>query len=138
MEMCRYQSEYFFRLCIQKRTIDVSESEKVKNTLIEYISTSVLVSPRVYSRVRNEAAEISVTPSFIVSRSERWANWWGSQESVAMLAITRGPSMKPVCAATNSSAVSAASVSTMNQRPSGSPSTLKPSAKRLTSTAFIV
>ncbi len=36
-----------------------------------------------------------------------------------MLAMTRGPSMKPVCAATNRSAPSATSVVTKNVRPSG-------------------
>ena len=46
-----------------------------------------------------------------------------------MFDMTRGPSMKPVCAATNSSAASATSVSTTNHFP-------KPT--RSTSTAFIV
>ncbi len=54
---------------------------------------------------------MSSTPFCIVSRSESCANRCGSHESVAMLAITRGPSMKPACAATKRSAASATSVS---------------------------
>ena len=53
---------------------------------------------------------MSSTPSFVVRRSDSDAKRCGSHESTAMLAMTRGPSMKPVCAATNRSAPSDASV----------------------------
>ncbi len=56
---------------------------------------------------------MSRMPSCMERRLESWAKRCGSQESFAMLDMTRGPSMKPACAATKSSAVSAPSVSQM-------------------------
>ncbi len=55
-----------------------------------------------------------------------------------MLAMTRGPSMKPAWAATKSSAASATSVTTTKTWPAGQPAGLQASAKRATRTAFIV
>ena len=46
---------------------------------------------------------MSTMPLCVVSRSESAAKRCGIQESTAMLAITRGPSTKPACAATTSS-----------------------------------
>ena len=55
-----------------------------------------------------------------------------------MFAMTRGPSMKPAWAATNSSAASASSASATKPAPSGRPPGRHPPAKRSSSEAFIV
>ena len=55
-----------------------------------------------------------------------------------MLAMTRGPSMKPACAATKSSAASEKSTVTLKILPSGSAPRCQPPASFSTSSAFIV
>ena len=60
---------------------------------------------------------MSSTPFLMVSRSESAESACGSQESVAMLAMTRGPSRKPACAATKSSAPSLSSAAITNHLP---------------------
>ena len=90
------------------------------------------------SRVARLAPPMSSTPDCVTSRSESDANRCGSQLSVAMLDITRGPSRKPAWAATKSSAASTASVPVTNQRPTGSPPALQCPAKFSSRTAFMV
>ena len=58
----------------------------------------------------------------MVSRSERAAKRCGNQESIAMLDMTRGPSTKPVWAATSNSAF----IPTMSDRFSSRPPTTAP------------
>ena len=53
----------------------------------------------------------------VVSRSDSAAKRCGTQESTAMLASTRGPSVNPACAATTSSIASEKSVSTTSSVP---------------------
>ena len=53
---------------------------------------------------------MSSTPDCVTSRSESDAKRCGSQLSMAMFDITRGPSRKPAWAATKSSAASMTSV----------------------------
>ena len=62
---------------------------------------------------------IRSTPFCIVRRSESALNRWGRNESWARFAITRGPAMKPACAATKSSSASEAMVTTTYQWPNG-------------------
>ncbi len=79
------------------------------------------------------AAAIRYTPLRIVSCSDSAAMRCGIHWSSAMFDITRGPSTKPVCAATNSSVPSEISVIVTNT----TASMLSP-AKLCASTAFIV
>ncbi len=58
---------------------------------------------------------MSMTPFCMLRRSESAAKRCGSHESTAMLAMTRGPSTKPVCAATKSSPASLDSATSTNQ-----------------------
>ena len=82
---------------------------------------------------------MSITPLRIVSRSESAAKRCGSHESVAMLAMTRGPSRKPACAATKSSAPSLKSAAMTNALPDVRCRRCStPPATRSKSTAFIV
>jgi hypothetical protein len=81
---------------------------------------------------------MSRTPDWVTSRSDSEEKRCGSQLSMAMFDITRGPSRKPACAATNRSAASVARVPTTNQRPTGKPPMLQAPAKASSSTAFIV
>src|SRR5262245_56189748 len=90
------------------------DNENVRNTLIEYISTSVVTFPPVYHRAANAELPIKSIPLCVVSRSDKLENQWGTQESSAMLANTRGPSMKPACAATTRRAPSENIVSRTN------------------------
>ena len=55
-----------------------------------------------------------------------------------MFAMTRGPSRKPACAATNSSAPSLTSAMTTKAWPTLTPPSDQPPATRSSSTAFIV
>ena len=56
-----------------------------------------------------------MTPFCMLRRSESAAKRWGSHESTAMLAMTRGPSTKPACAAMKSSPASLQSAMSTNQ-----------------------
>ena len=114
------------------------ESEKVTKTLMEYMVTRARMSPPVQISVASEAPPMSRTPSCMVSRSESWAKRCGSQESWAMLDMTRGPSMKPAWAATKSSRASETSVTTTKAWPAGRPKGVQPEAKRSSRTAFMV
>lgn len=84
------------------------------------------------------AAPIQSTPFCIVSRSESAAKRCGSHESTAMFAITRGPSTKPACAATKSSAPSVTSVTTESPAPTRTPPSVQWPNTRSRSTAFMV
>ena len=84
------------------------------------------------------APPISSTPFCMVRRSESALSRWGKYESCARFAITRGPAMKPACAATNSSRASDASVATTNQSPRGSPKGWTFPASIFASVQFIV
>ena len=81
---------------------------------------------------------MSTTPLRMLSRSERAEKRWGSQESTAMLAMTRGPSTKPVCAATKRSAPSLSRAIHTKACPTGSPPTVQASANDSNATAFMV
>ena len=81
---------------------------------------------------------MSQTPSRMVSRSESWAKRCGSQESMAMLDMTRGPSMKPAWAATKSRAASATRVTTRKPWPTWTPPTFHDAVNRSSSTALRV
>src|SRR5437870_5585587 len=122
----------------EKRHIESSVSEKVRNTLIEYITTSRSTAPRVYHSASSAAPLMSSTPFCIVRRSDSWAKRCGSQESVDMFAMTRGPSMKPACAATKSRHASDASVTRTNWAPTAQLPTRKSPANWLARTAFMV
>jgi hypothetical protein len=56
----------------------------------------MIIEPRVNIIINNADPPIRRTPLVIVRRSESNANERGSHESIAIFAITRGPSMKPV------------------------------------------
>ncbi len=62
-----------------------------------------------------EVPPISSTPFCMLRRSESAANRWGSHESTAMFAMTRGPSTKPAWAAMKSSPASLQSARSTNQ-----------------------
>ena len=81
---------------------------------------------------------MSTTPLRMESRSESAEKRWGSQESMAMLAMTRGPSTKPVCAATKRSAPSERSATQTKACPTGRPPTVHASANFSNMRAFIV
>ena len=69
---------------------------------------------------------MSMMPLRIVSRSDSAEKRCGSHESTAMFAMTRGPSRKPACAATNSSAPSLSSATTTNACPTSTPPSVQP------------
>ena len=140
MGRCRGQSGYLRRVSFihQYRIIPAWLSEKVTKTLIEYITTSASTDPPVCQSMNNEVAPIRSTPFCMVRRELRAPKRCGSQESCAMFAITRGPSMKPACAATNSSRASEVSVMTTKPLPTGIPARLQLPASLSASTAFIV
>src|SRR5438552_428807 len=73
-----------------------------------------------------DATAIRSTPLRIVSRSESAEKRCGRYESVAMLAMTRGPSRKPACAATKRSAPSETSAVITNVGPKGMPANVQP------------
>ena len=50
------------RWLTESRHMPISESEKVMNTLIEYIVTSVSIRPRVRMRIPMEASAMRITP----------------------------------------------------------------------------
>ena len=81
---------------------------------------------------------MSSTPFCMLSRSESAAKRCGSHESTAMFAITRGPSTKPVCAATKSSAPSLIERDPHEGVPDVEAADVQASAKRSKRTAFIV
>ena len=90
-----------FRFWMKCLTMPNSESEKVRKTLIEYMTTRAEIeSVRVNEQTRAAATPIITMPLRIVSRPEKSAKRRGIQESTAMLAMTRGASMKPACEAT--------------------------------------
>ena len=96
------------------------DSENVTNTLMAYITTRVSRLPCRRDEQRRGRRDPSMRMPFaVVSRSESDAKRRGSHESTAMLDMTRGPSMKPACAATSSSAPSDASTSKTKILPSG-------------------
>ena len=96
----------------------IIDSENVTNTLIEYITSSADTFPPVTHSAASPATPITNTPLCAARRSERLANQCGTHESRAMLANTRGPSMKPAWAATNNSAPSEITVTSTNVAPS--------------------
>src|SRR5713101_3733894 len=75
-------------------------------------------------------------PFFVTNRSESCANRRGTHESTAMFERMRGPSIKPVCAATKRSAPSATSVMTTRYCPTGTPPSRQGPNNRSASTAF--
>ena len=83
-----------------------SDSEKVRNTLIEYSTTNRSTLPRVHSRITSAARPMIRMPFCVTRRVDRWRNWCGNQESAAMFDNTDGPPRKPVLAATKSSPAS--------------------------------
>ena len=64
---------------MENRDIPSWESEKSRKTLIEYITTSVVIDPWVYRMSSMAAPPMSSTPFWIVNRSESEANRWGNQ-----------------------------------------------------------
>src|ERR1051325_4557484 len=72
------------------------------------------------------ARPMEMMPFCVTSRSERWAKRLGTHWSTAMAASVAGPARKPVCAATNRSAPSLASVNTTIQIPTGNPPSVQP------------
>jgi hypothetical protein len=77
-------------------------------------------------------------PLRMVSRSDSAENRCGSHESTAMFAITRGPSRKPACAATNSSVPSLISAMMTKAFPTCRPASDQSPATRSSRTAFMV
>ncbi len=126
------------RFVIQNLDMPSSESENVRKTLIEYMTTSALTLPRTQTSASAAAPPIMRTPFAVVSRSESDPKRCGNHESRAMFAMTRGPSMNPACAATKRRSVSERSVITMNHFPIGSPPGWKFPATSSTRTAFMV
>ena len=109
------------------------ESEKVRKTLMLYMTIRWPTLPRVYSKATSAAPPMSRMPFRVVSRSESEAKRCGTQLSTAMLESTRGPSRKPVCAATTSRAAAANRVATTRAFENG-----KGCSTASASTAFIV
>ena len=97
------------------------DSEKVMKTLMLYMTMRIWTEPRVKTRIRTEARPMNRMPFWTTRRSERCMNRLGTQESMAMLPRTRGPSMKPVCAATKRMAPSDTRMIPSSQTPSGKP-----------------
>ena len=96
-------------------------SEKVTKTLIEYITTSA--STDAAGVEQHEQARAAHEQHAVLHRepvAERARSGGATTSRAAMFAITRGPSMKPACAATKSSSASEARVTTTYQWPSGS------------------
>ncbi len=102
------------------------ESVKVTNTLIAYRTTRIPTRAPVPDRISTAASPIAITPSCVTRRALRLAKRRGSQRSVAIVASTRGPSIKPVCAATNSSAPSVSSVNVTIGAPTLKPPSFQP------------
>ncbi len=98
-----------------------------------YMMTRVRTTPPVWTRATAAAPPMRRTPFWVVRRSERAQNRWGNQESTAMVAMTRGPAMRPAWAATTRRRASDTSTRKMKTPPKG-----RPSAMRSARTAFIV
>ena len=114
------------------------ESEKVTKTLMAYMTTRVSIWPWGATSTTSAVAPMSTTPLAVVRRAESEANRRGSHESTAMFDITRGPSMKPACAATRSRAASEASTRKTKILPRGRPKSRQLPAKASTRTPFKV
>jgi hypothetical protein len=84
--------------------------EKVMKTLILYRTTRKATDP--FDNIISTIAAIPInnTPFIVTNLSLNAANFFGNQRSIAILAMIRGPSRKPVCAATNKIAASEARV----------------------------
>ena len=106
---------------IQWRHIPSWDSVKVMKTLMLYMTMRTWTEPRVKTRMRIEARPMNRMPFWTTSRSDRCMKRLGTQESMAMLPRTRGPSMKPVCAATKRMAPSDTRMIPRSQTPSGKP-----------------
>ena len=100
------------------------DSEKVMKTLMLYMMMRIWTEPRVKIRMRIEARPMNRMPFWTTSRSDRCMKRFGTQESMAMFPRTRGPSMKPVWAATKRMAPSDTRMSPRSQTPSGKPPTV--------------
>ena len=77
---------------------------------MEYMTTNRSSAPLVYSSTALAATPMAMMPFWVTRRSDRWLKRLGTHWSVAIAASVRGPSRKPVWAATNSSAPSETSV----------------------------
>ena len=88
---------------------------------MEYMTTRAETEPLVYISKAIAAAPMRSTPFCMVSRSDSAAKLRGSQESMAMFAMTLGPPVKPDCAATTSKAPSERMVIRAIHPPSGQP-----------------
>ena len=67
----RRQSGFSLRTSHQCRHMPIIDNENVTNTLIEYITTSVVTCPPVNHSAASAAKPISITPLCVASRSER-------------------------------------------------------------------
>ena len=79
----------------------------------------------------NARTPIRTTPFCMVRRSESDEKRLGSHESIAMFAMTRGPSMKPAWAATRSSAPSERIVTRARTLPRGQCANMAPARMAL-------
>ena len=122
----------------QCRHIPSWDNEKVRKTLMEYMTTRTWTDPRVKTRIRTAATPMKRTPFWTTSRSLKCMNRFGIQESMAMLPSTRGPSMKPVWAATNRIAPSEMRMAATSQTPAGTPPGLQPPRSDVRREAFRV
>ena len=125
----RCQCGCVFRTSHQCRTMPSCDSVKVRNTLMEYMTTSSFTSPREYTSVAIAARPMVMMPFCVTNRSDRCAKRLGTHWSTAMAASVAGPARKPVCAATNSSAPSLKSVNTTIQPPTGKPASVQSRVK---------
>ncbi len=98
------------------------ERQKVMNTLMAYRTIRSVTEPRLTSMSTRAAPPIRRIPFLITSRSLRRLNWLGSHLSRDMLDSTRGPSRKPVWAATNRSTASEMRATRTNDEPGHAPS----------------
>ena len=97
------------------------DRQKVMNTLMAYRTIRNVTEPRLTSMSTSAAPPMRRIPFLITSRSLSRLNWLGSHRSSDMLASTRGPSRKPVCAATKRSTASETSVTSTKTYPGGAP-----------------
>src|SRR5437879_5210398 len=109
MQSWLFQRGSLTRSLIQWRDMPSSVRVNVRNTLIEYMTTSVVMSPCVYRSAAIADRPMMSMPLWVTRRLESWEKRCGIQESSAMLARTRGPSRNPAWAATKSKAASATS-----------------------------
>ena len=99
----------------------ISVRLNVTNTLIAYMTSRLDTEPWVYQSVAIAADPISQMPLLVTRRSDSCANRRGAQESTAMFARMRGPSRKPVCAATKRMAPAAMRVMITRSLPRANP-----------------